>query len=192
MRLAIATTAFLVAAASTAPASSFVHVAPPDKGGAASIVAVGAPAPSGRRVSARPAAAAPGPKALTSRGFFDALGASVSPVRPSRSIIAMQSGEPPVTRETVAAVQSSRRAPSTPMVMRGGIVGDPFASPATPAASEPPADTEAAPSPRNGRPDRRAERGMPPATGDQREPAAPAQPDAPPPAAPPAQTIRPK
>lgn len=56
----------------------------------------------------------------------------------SPSVIAFQGPEPSVTSEEVAAVKNPPRpfAPSTPMVIRGGIVGDPFST-----AKPPKADT---------------------------------------------------
>ncbi|HTV69081.1 MAG TPA: hypothetical protein VMF90_11150 [Rhizobiaceae bacterium] len=58
------------------------------------------------------------------------------------SLIAL--GEPPVTDEKVAAIEEKRSGPaSTPMVIRGGVVGDTFAPAEAAAPLEPTAPAEA-------------------------------------------------
>ena len=65
----------------------------------------------------------------------DTAGSSIVPL--SRSVIAV--GEPDVTDEEVAAIGDKPwHRESIPMVIRGGVIGDAFSTPAPPAAPETP------------------------------------------------------
>lgn len=64
----------------------------------------------------------------------DPAGSSI--VSLSRSVIAL--GEPDIADENVAAIGGQSRHGSTPMVIRGGVIGDAFSPPAPPATAEKP------------------------------------------------------
>lgn len=136
MRLLCVTLALGALMAGQAAASSFVHIAPPGKGESPSIVMLGEPAVA-HTVSATPDVLLPIETATSLDGSLQVPLAfalpdmrpesAIEPVFISASIIAYDAPVPPVTFEKVAAIAvKPARVQSTPMVIRGGIVGSAF------------------------------------------------------------------
>jgi len=128
-----------------AQASSFVSVAAPTKTISASFVVVGAPS-SFAQIDEIETSAMPmtGSASLVPLAYPLPDGKPARAVKISASIVAYESQMPAIAYEMVASVGSSPSAlrPTrlwTPMVMRGGIMGDGSAAPVAVVASQAPA-----------------------------------------------------
>lgn len=124
-----------------AQASSFVTVAAPTKAISASFVVVGAPT-SFARIDEIETSAMPSSASLIPLAYPLPDGRPARAVKISPSVVAFESQMPTITYEMVASVGSNPSAlrPTrlwTPMVMRGGIMGDGSAVPVV--ASQAPA-----------------------------------------------------
>jgi hypothetical protein len=163
MRLVFATILLAFCATSAANASSFVVLDPLESTESPSIIVLGKPeSGSFTAVGERDTQHAAIPMPSFER-FGGAPAEEPKFVNVSPSVIAMVDAQQPIAMENVASIDDDKpkkRAPqSLPMVIRGGIIGDAFAtrsasSPSGPAATEPAAPPQqevssAPPSPSN-------------------------------------------
>lgn len=144
MRLGVAAFAVTLLASSAASASSFVTFGTSEKIATPSIISLGAlpaKAPSAAASAIDPSSELAGlPELDPLHAFGSDVGPRFEDVSPS--IVAVISPLPPVSSEMVAAIEKPKPRPhdlAMPMVIRGGIVGEAFASAdAEPAAAAPP------------------------------------------------------
>ena len=165
MRFLVAFLVLGAMASREAAASSFVVLEAPKAGAGSSIVSLGAPVPDSKSPSPSfIALGSPPPsqtlvaRALPAHSSTRTVAPADRPTTPSPSIIAL--GEPAVTLEKVAAIPTETKPKRvqelSPMVIRGGLIGDAFERAIEPQqVSEPEAATAAAPA--VDRPRRRAQ-----------------------------------
>ncbi|WP_127519629.1 hypothetical protein [Mesorhizobium sp. Z1-4] len=170
MRLVFATILMAFGATNAANASSFVVLDPLEKTESPSIIVLGKPESGSFTAAGEPRhAAIPMP---SFERFGGAPAAEPKFITVSPSVIAMVDAPQPIAMENVASIGDPgrrKRSPHTlPMVIRGGIVGDAFATrsaPSVPVYSEQP-QQEVSSAPRSPSP-RQAPRAPEPPSPDQ-------------------------